>query len=431
MRLTGRVVDAPAEHEGNKSTFKVRIEFSEAVRKLVARAFEVEGGAAKRVDRVDRRRDLREVFVRARSEGDLTLTLPATEDCANDAAVCTFDGRPLASGLSVTVAGPASATASVDGPLLTLTWPTPRDGFAAPHGSDFAVRIDGAWRPVTDTAIHGSRVVLVLASPVVPGERATVDYLGSSMHPLRALNGVEAAPWEDLPVVNVTAEALPSEAARRLRNALVERAGSSAAGRPAHSLSVAARELEDGVLAALAGDPGLMRLDLSGNALEDLSVLGHLPALESLDLSGNAVVDVWPLAGLAGLRRLDLRNNAIMDVSPLAGLTTLEVLLLDGNAIADIGPLGHLTRLENLGLKGNQVGDASPLAELGALRRLDLRGNPVTDLSPIGDLGATLVWLAAPGRADGVPTYRLIRLRWLWAVGAGTCIACENATARQ
>ena len=40
-----------------------------------------------------------------------------------------------------------AASARVDGPLLALTWPTPRDGFAAPDGGDFAVRADGApWR---------------------------------------------------------------------------------------------------------------------------------------------------------------------------------------------------------------------------------------------------------------------------------------------
>ena len=430
-RLRGRVVSAPSEHGGHKTTFKVRIEFSEDVRKLVARAFEVEGGVAKRVNLVDRRRDLREVFVRARSEGDLTLTLPATEDCASDASVCTFDGRPLASGLSVTVAGPASATASVDGPLLTIAWPTPRDGFAAPHGSDFAVRVNGAWRGVADTAVHGSRVVLVLASPVVPGEFATVDYLGSSMHPLRALNGVEAAPWEDLPAVNVTAAALPPGAAGRLRNAAASRAGSSDVGGPALSLRLGERELQDGALAALAGDPGPMRLDLSGSALKDLSALAHLRALESLDLSGNAVADVWPLAGLGGLRRLDLRDNVIVDVSALAELTELEVLLLDGNDVADIGPLSHLTRLENLGLKGNRVGDTSPLADLGALRRLDLRGNPVADLSPIGDLGTTLVWLGVPDGAVGVPIYRLVQLRWLRALSMGTCIECGSGALKR
>ena len=293
------------------------------------------------------------------------------------------------------------------------------------------MRVDGAWRGVADTAVHGSRVVLVLASPVVPGERATVDYLGSSMHPLRALNGVEAAPWEDLPAVNVTAAALPPGAAGRLRNAAASRAGSPDVGRPALSLRLGERDLRDGALAALSGDPGPMRLDLSGSALEDLSALTHLRALESLDLSGNAVADVWPLAGLGGLRRLDLRDNAIVDVSALAELTELEVLLLDGNDVADIGPLSHLTRLENLGLKGNRVGDASPLADLGALRRLELRGNPVADLSPIGDLGTTLVWLGVPDGAGSVPIYRLVQLRWLRAPSMGTCIECGSGALKR
>ena len=40
------------------------------------------------------------------SDGDLTIVLPSTEDCAGVGAICTEDERPLSNRNELTVAGP-------------------------------------------------------------------------------------------------------------------------------------------------------------------------------------------------------------------------------------------------------------------------------------------------------------------------------------
>ena len=49
------------------------------------------------------------ITVRPDSNGDVTLVLPVTEDCATQGAICTEDGRPLSNRLEMTVTGPRSA----------------------------------------------------------------------------------------------------------------------------------------------------------------------------------------------------------------------------------------------------------------------------------------------------------------------------------
>ena len=420
-RLTARFEAVPAEHDGTTFVFDVRFSEDPAVSYLVLRdeSFDVTGGAVVKARRKDGRDDLREIHVEPSGHGDVTVSLPPTTDCDAVGAICTADGRPLSNANSATVPGQA-ASAVANGPVLTLAWPTPRDGFAAPHGADFAVRVDGSLRAVSSASLWTHGAVLLMAEPVLAGEEVVVDYLGSAMHALRdAAGGTEPA-WRDLAAVNVTglaeagADALPTEGAARAMPV------------DALSLSLAGRELDDAGLAALAARTDLRRLDLSGNGLTDLSALAPLRALRSLDLSANAVSDLSPLAGMTELRRLDLAGNRVVDLWPLGALPHLEVLLLDGNDVADVGALTHLYRLENLGLSGNRIGDVSPLADLGSLRRLDLGGNPVGDLSAVGDLG-TLVWLRLPAADEGAPTHRLVRLRWLLAPNAaGACLGCGN-----
>ena len=348
-----------------------------------------------------------------------------------------------------------ASTAQVDGPVLALTWRTPRDGFAAPDGGDFAVRADGAAVAVTGAALVGRHALLTLGAPALAGQSVSVDYLGSAMHPLADASGAHVPAWTDLAAENLTGE--PPDAAWAAVLAVAASVRSDAPGLRAPfdrgmdpaSLSLAGAGLTGADLAALRwpggvrveapdapADPfvrlpadvsdlaGLRRLDLSDNRLADVSSLADLRGLESLDLSGNALTDIAPLSTLTALQRLNLRGNRIADLAPLASLPRIEVLLLDGNRIADAGALTHLGTLEHLGLADNAVADFAPLLDLWSLRRLDVGGNPAADLSPLGDL-ETLVWLRVPA-ANGVPAHRLIRLRWLWTGPVGVCLGCGD-----
>ena len=81
------------------------------------------------------------------------------------------DNRPLVVGGSVTVPGPAAAQGSVNGDRLTLVWPSARDGFGTPSGSDWSVRVNGVPRAVASAEVAGRAAVLVLSSPVGPRGR--------------------------------------------------------------------------------------------------------------------------------------------------------------------------------------------------------------------------------------------------------------------
>ena len=400
----------PAEHDGT-TTFVLQLVFSEHVpglRAMVVRndLLTIGNGARKLTRRAAAGRNERwNVHVVPASTAAVTVTV-------ND-GVGLPDGRTVRGGAQATVPGPAPVSAVADGGVVTLTWPSGRDGFGAPYASDYAVAVDGAPRAVASAVLAGRRVTLVLAAAVGPEAAVTVGYLGSAMHPLADATGaLRSAPWFDLPAINATGttEAPPTGAPAPPRPADPFAAAAAGAAR----LDASGYGLDD--LARLGGLDALERLDASDNALADLGPLAGLVSLREVDLSGNRIVDVSALSGLYGLERLDLSGNRIADAGPLAGLPNLTVLLLDGNPLADAGPLLHLGTLENLGLADTRIRDVSALADLWSLRRLDLGGLPVGDLSPLGDVG-TLVWLRLPGARLGADAAlgRLTRLRWVWA----------------
>ena len=150
-----------------------------------------------------------------------------------------------------------ASTAQVDGPLLALTWRTPRDGFAAPDGGDFAVRADGAAVAVTGAALVEQHALLTLVAPVLAGQSVSVDYLGSAMHPLADASGAHVPAWTDLAAENLTGA--PEDAAWAAVLALAAAPGTAAPGLRAPfdrgmdpaSLSLAGAGLTDADLAAL------------------------------------------------------------------------------------------------------------------------------------------------------------------------------------
>ncbi len=104
--------------------------------------------------------------------------------------------------------------------------------------------------------------------------------------------------------------------------------------------------------------------------VEDMLYLTELEATEG---------DIFDLAGLhaPNLVKLNLSGNRISDVTPLANLTDLTLLGLNHNAIVDVSPLTTLTQLGYLGLGNNTIFDISPLTALTELVVLELRDNPL------------------------------------------------------
>lgn len=74
-------------------------------------------------------------------------------------------------------------------------------------------------------------------------------------------------------------------------------------------------------------------LDLSRNAITDLSELWNLKLLEELYLADNQIGYIDSLSNLIKLRVVDLSNNMIDDISPLLDLENLEYVNVVGNKV--------------------------------------------------------------------------------------------------
>ena len=137
--LTARFTAAPSEH-GGKGALALRVAFSAPVAgRAKDAAIEVSGGTLARAVRVKRRKDLWALTVNPSGSGAVTVTLPATADCAAAGAVCTADGRRLETALTHTIQGP---------PALSVADASAREGPGATL--DFAVTLSrAASAPVT------------------------------------------------------------------------------------------------------------------------------------------------------------------------------------------------------------------------------------------------------------------------------------------
>ncbi len=108
--LTANTVSVPTSHNGS-GEFRFRIAFSEefSLSYLTLRddhVFTVEGGKVVGARRLVKGSNIGwEIVVDPDSNGDVTITLPVTEDCDAQGALCTDDGRMLSSPLEFTVKG--------------------------------------------------------------------------------------------------------------------------------------------------------------------------------------------------------------------------------------------------------------------------------------------------------------------------------------
>ena len=112
--LTVTLENDPASHEGSAGfTFELR--FSEHIADLSYKtlrdhAFTVTGGQVKKAQRMDPDSETRNIHWRITVEpdgnGNVTIVLPATTDCAAQGAICTGDGRKLSNRMEIMVPGP-------------------------------------------------------------------------------------------------------------------------------------------------------------------------------------------------------------------------------------------------------------------------------------------------------------------------------------
>ena len=123
--LTAAIHDAPESHDG-QDAFKFELRFSEepktgfSYKTLRDHAFTVTGGTvegARQLDGGSATPNIRwEISVSPDSNANVTVELPATEDCDTQGAICTDDGRALSSPLEFTVKGPPLTASTVSVP---------------------------------------------------------------------------------------------------------------------------------------------------------------------------------------------------------------------------------------------------------------------------------------------------------------------------
>ena len=108
--LTAQFLDTPPSHDGQTAfTFELRFseEFDLSYVTLRDHVFTVTGGEVTEARRLDKPGNIRwEITVRPDGNGEVTVVLPATEDCEDQGAICTGDGRRLSNRVELTVTGP-------------------------------------------------------------------------------------------------------------------------------------------------------------------------------------------------------------------------------------------------------------------------------------------------------------------------------------
>ena len=466
--LTAEFLHLPKTHNGG-TAFLLELRFSDEIATghdtLRDTAFEVTGGSVTQARQLELESNLRwQITVQPASDADVVLTLPVPWTCATAGAICTAGGSKLAEAVTATVEGPGAAPAGF--PLAPESsrpsglWSDGETAWVADLDDArlYAYRrSDGERQPEKDITTEPAPMGVwsdgetlwvadwrerIYAYRLSDGGREPRKDIGAAG--LWAADGtLLSTGWEGrevrayrMPVTEDTPDARPS-ASRNAREGSMPRIADPAGATGLKELDLGFNPLADlsrlvslpaleslnldgsavdlGPLAAL---PGLQRLSVRHNLLDDLQLLAAQAALTELDIGENrikdlrplaglaglavlradrnAIADLWPLASLTGLEVLDLGANQVRDLQPLAELEGLRMLRLDGNRPSGLHPLSGLKGLADLGLAGNAVGNMGPFAGLDGLRRLDLRGSSISDLRPLRAL-PSLVWVHVGG----------------------------------
>ena len=145
----------------------------------------------------------------------------------------------------------------------------------------------------------------------------------------------------------------------------------------------------------------LMYLDISDNAIVDLSVLSNMSALTQLKAQCNQIDkclnfspplchadNAWSSGHQAIgslLASIDLSNNKITGIDDLSKHTYLEILLLSKNLVSKINGLGSLKNLKVLDLSYNKIERIDGLSGLN-IQELNLRGNIIKEISNLDSI---------------------------------------------
>ncbi|KAJ3127504.1 hypothetical protein HK098_006282 [Nowakowskiella sp. JEL0407] len=127
--------------------------------------------------------------------------------------------------------------------------------------------------------------------------------------------------------------------------------------------------------------PCLQILELSGNEIEDISILGNNRYLTRIDLSQNNLSETLSFDPPPfNIQEVDLSRNKITRISDLSVHRFLQRLCLDDNSITEINGLSQCMHLTYLSLSRNSISKIEGLDNL-PLKYLDVQSNKLTSLS--------------------------------------------------
>jgi Leucine-rich repeat (LRR) protein len=202
----------------------------------------------------------------------------------------------------------------------------------------------------------------------------------------------------------------------------------------------------------LTNFPNLQRLNMAGNAINDIAGLWNMSKMLDLDLSNNNLLYI-PLGRMSNLQRLNLSGNLNMRASDVRelisgnpGLTSLGLNgvgigsinnlpplvdtrtgqamalteldlgntgLLDQNGQKNISFLAPFGKLQRLNLAGNGLVDVAMLGAFANLRDLDLSNNALVDVASLGNLrNLSRLNLSGNSSLNPAPLRALIDQSW-------------------
>lgn len=138
--------------------------------------------------------------------------------------------------------------------------------------------------------------------------------------------------------------------------------------------------------AGLEGADILTHLDLSSNAIRNITPLAGLSKLQEVNLSHNALDDLAALSALTSITSLDVSYNNLTSLSPLTSLVSLKKLVAGNNAVTEIGGFEKLTALTEADLSDNTIGSIAALGSCTELTKLNVSNNALTDISQLSGL---------------------------------------------
>jgi hypothetical protein len=333
---------------------------------------------------------------------------------------------------------------------ITLQWTAPGDDDTAGYAIEYDLRILGD-SITAENFSEATRYTLDFEpAPFGIGQNITVTSLEPDSSYYFAIKSRDDADnWSAISncakgqCAAVITVAIPDTALERIVRAHIHKPSGAILSSDVDTVTqIAASNSRIYAIAGLEYFTHLSLINLSSNAITDITPLTDLMELSFVDITFNHISSLAPLSDHIYIHTLYAGINPIDDISPLStlvslrqlwlyetylrdgdftplyglphledihfaslGLTTLDfmshlthvrIAQLISNHFTSVAPLAGDTALVGLGLDFSDISDLTPLTELHNLSSLSIRDNNVSDIQPLVD---------NPGIASGDAVY--------------------------